>query len=101
MRLKEIALLIAENHKHIITSRWFYQDEYKNPLQCALMDLQDIEASDCVMVFMIGESQKGGCMVELGYAIAKAKPVIIIGERSNVFTHIVPCFSTWEEALLP
>lgn len=99
--LRLTASQIERETEHKITSRWWHCNEGKNPIQCALMDLQDMESSDCVLVFMQGSTNRGGRMVELGWALGRGKPVIIIGERTNVFTHLCPTFPTWNESLLP
>lgn len=99
--LQDVAIEIIKATGHTITSRWWTCAVGKNALQCALMDIQDMDSADCIMVFMRGATHRGGRMVELGYAIGKGKPVILIGEPTNVFTYLMPSFPTWQEALLP
>lgn len=74
------------------SSRWL--DEPPNgQLTDALarMDLEDVMTSDAlVMLNPDGWEQKGtgGRWVEFGYAVAMAKPILVVGERSNIFCHL-------------
>lgn len=54
----------------------------------AASDLADIDAADVVLVFTEHPSTSGGFHVETGYALAKGKRVVIIGERINLFHHL-------------
>lgn len=58
----------------------------------AKQDLLDIDHSDAVVLFTAGAvglgaalGGTGGRHVETGYAIAREKPVIVVGEPENVF----------------
>ena len=58
----------------------------------ALRDLTDIDAADIVVVANPPEyyrSGSGGRHVEMGYALALGKPVVLWGHPSNVF-HLLP-----------
>ena len=51
-------------------------------------DLIDIEISEALVLFTsayVGVEGGGGRHVETGYAIARSKPVIVVGEPENVF----------------
>jgi nucleoside 2-deoxyribosyltransferase len=74
-----------------ITARWVYGGEDGlTRTEIALLDLEDVDQADVVMSFThpYGTATSGGGRhVEFGYALAKSKRVILIGERENVFHH--------------
>jgi nucleoside 2-deoxyribosyltransferase len=82
---------------YTVTSRWLDVDEAghqkDNPddepfySAQAVNDLQDVARADVVVVLNLKTSE--GKAVETGLAIAWTKPVIIIGEKSNIF-HYLP-----------
>lgn len=73
--------------------------------QHVMNDYNDVSDSDVLVLFtesVTGEKGGGGRHVETGFALAKGKKVIVIGEPENVFHRgpqvtIVP---NWHEALL-
>ena len=84
-----------------VTSRWLDENE---PLDgsmthkedawythTALIDLEDINRADAMVFFsedpLMG-IPRGGRHVEFGYAIAKIKPIHVVGPRENVFHYI-------------
>lgn len=72
--------------------------------QAAWTDLQDVERADTLLVFGGQPSWApftGGRHVELGYALAMKKRVILVGPRENLFHwfELVEHFSDWDEAL--
>jgi len=84
-----------------VTSRWIragHQDGY-DPRKCAEEDLEDVDNSDILVAFTPPDNpsdsvqvhtspdlpSSGGRYVELGYAIAKNKGVIVAGKRENIF----------------
>lgn len=81
-----------EAHGHEVTSRWLLgSHDDLAPIICATDDLEDIERADALILFLDrGPGSRGGMYVELGYAIAKGKKVILVGERTNVFTWLAP-----------
>ena len=72
----------------------------------ASTDLTDIDNSDLLVLFTsnaVGVEGGGGRHVESGYAIAKALPVIVVGDPENVFHRLPRACSvvpTWNEALI-
>lgn len=86
-----------------VTSRWIWGDyEYLPPFRCAQDDLEDVEEADVLLAFSPREgfnSGSGGRHVELGYALALHKRVLLVGERENVFHSMVPAVATAEEAI--
>ena len=98
---------------HIVTSRWL--DERKSPKSTvadvsvahhvciAQRDLADIDRAD-VFVLFAAEHQKqkrGGHWVEMGYALAAGKKIIVLEELENTFCFLpgVQFFKNFEEFL--
>ena len=88
----------------VVTSRWINgghdiredanHDEQRR--RFAEEDLADIDEADALVAWNPKEhhrSGRGGRHVELGYAIAKGKMVILVGEPENVF-HWHPAVAT-------
>lgn len=70
----------------------------------AAEDLEDIDAADVVVCFTEAPGTgpaRGGRHVEMGYAIARGKTVLIVGHRENVFCCLPSVAYTvgWECAL--
>jgi nucleoside 2-deoxyribosyltransferase len=82
-----------ELHGHKVTSRWIdhndlYSPSFEVQQAGAIVDLEDVAEADILLAFNPDEfrnSGTGGRHVELGYAIALKKPILLIGERTNVF----------------
>jgi len=106
-RRKELAECAEELRAigHSITSRWLTgihdaldeKPSIEEARRFALEDLEDLNAADILLAFTEapGETQgraRGGRHVELGYAIAKGKPICIIGHRENVFCSLPEVF---------
>lgn len=70
-----------------VTSRWL--DGLEDRAQwgkCAERDLADVDAADVVIIYALpGSTVTAGRHVELGYAIAKKKIIILIGPAENIF----------------
>lgn len=52
------------------------------------MDLDDLTTSDVVVAFSLPEQHgwgTGGRHVELGYAMAVGKPIVLVGKHENLF----------------
>ena len=80
-----------EGEGHVVTSRWLDEKEGEPKAVAARADLDDIDASDVLLAFTENADvgyQTGGRHVELGYALAKRIPVILVGLRENVFHHL-------------
>lgn len=88
---------LFRTHGIDVTSRWIGGDhdtprageaEDAARRRFAEEDLDDIRVADCVVLLNPREhhrSGRGGRHVEVGYALALGKPIIIVGERENVF----------------
>ena len=80
-------------HGHQVGARWLTGHDSANPspslqAQWAAEDLQDIDAAEAVVVFQLpcdNPEQSIGRHVEFGYALAKGKPVSLIGLQTSVF----------------
>lgn len=81
---------------HEVTADWLYL-EHPAPTQeekteWALKDLRDVDRSDAVVLLSLPdgvEITSGGRYVELGYAIARRKIVVVVGKQETVF-HWLP-----------
>lgn len=90
---------------YTITSTWLYED-VKNTRDLefcwwAMKDLEDINRADTLVVFSGVASASGGMHVELGYALGRARAIVLVGPRENIF-HYLPgiiWFETWKAAL--
>jgi nucleoside 2-deoxyribosyltransferase len=89
-----------------VKARWIdlspTPEDEKNPVVLtgeAINDLEDLDNADAVVVLNLEKSE--GKAVETGYALAAGVPVIIIGERTNVFHYLpeVSIVETIEEAI--
>ena len=99
---------------HTITSRWIKGGHQINDeglsdvakeeerIRFALEDIEDLDAADVIINFTEkprSTNSRGGRHVEMGYALGtKAKVVVVIGPRENVF-HCLPkvlYFPNWE-----
>jgi nucleoside 2-deoxyribosyltransferase len=64
----------------------------------ALRDLHGIETSDLMIIDTLDPSSTGGRNVELGYALALKKRVILIGPPTTVFFALIrEAYKDWEE----
>lgn len=84
---------------HTVTARWvFGGEEGLSRAQIALLDLEDVDKAEVVVSFTHAHGTPtvgGGRHVEFGYALAKGKKVILIGDRENVF-HDHPQVETYQ-----
>lgn len=97
--------LLAKSVGSECVARWVYGGEDGlDRRQIALLDLEDVDRCNTMMLFTHPRGSKqtgGGRFVEFGYALAKKKRCIVIGEYENVFiSHPgVLVYNTWEEFL--
>lgn len=99
---------------HSITSRWVDGDDERpyeqmtgaDNRRCAEVDVIDVMACDCVILFSdpigVPSTSRGGRHVEMGIGLALGKNISIVGERENVFHWLdnVKVFPTWSDALI-
>jgi len=97
--------LVAKLPSAVCVARWVYGgEEGLDRRQIALLDLEDVEKANTVILFTHPRGSKqtgGGRFVEFGYALAKGKRCIVIGEYENVFiSHpSVLVYRDWAEFL--
>jgi hypothetical protein len=75
----------------VVTSRWLRGDGDLSPTW-ARRDLGDVAAADVLVALNPPEWHErgtGGRHVELGFALAMWKPIVLVGEISNIF-HRLP-----------
>ena len=102
--MKQVANILREKAGIEITSSWLEEphiatvtmDELPTEeiLSYAERDLKDIDNADVVVLFSIDPflaTVRGGRHCETGYAIAKGKPIYVIGPKENIF-HELDCF---------
>jgi len=104
--LREVVAEQPEAAGHVITSTWI-RERAENPAKAvanARRDLRQIDAAD-VLICHCPESRRAnsrsGFALETGYAFGCGKKIIIVGERTNIFTHLPEFhfFKTWPECL--
>jgi nucleoside 2-deoxyribosyltransferase len=92
-----------------IVSRWVYGGETgMTRQQIAVLDLADVEIADVVVSFTFPRGTPftgGGRHVEFGYALARGKQLVLIGERENVFHHFpnvsaFPSVDAWLDSVV-
>lgn len=87
-------------------------EEYDFNHQCAVDDMEDIEAADMFITFSetpteFAERPTGGRHVELGMALYLNKDIHVIGPRENVFYYLrsINVYADWnqfmEEFIIP
>ncbi len=87
-----------------VTSRWLDEPsgvttaaEFK---KCAYRDIEDIKRARFLIIDTLDVTPRGGREVELGYALAWGKPIMLVGPKRNVFHELAgKHFLTWDEAL--
>lgn len=98
---------ILKNVGHEVTARWLtgeHEAKDANPTEkemkdWALDDMNDINQSDAFLLFTDEYARRGGHYVEFGYTLGKGMEVYLIGQTTNVFTALVPCFDTFSAFL--
>lgn len=73
-----------------VTSSWLKSEDHLDDKH-ARLDLADVDRADALVLLNHKEwvnSGTGGRHVEVGYAIARGKPIVLVGERSNIFHYL-------------
>lgn len=71
-----------------VTSTWLTAAEHEMSDEWAQIDLADVARADVFVALNFmdwTECGRGGRHVELGYALALGKRIVLVGERSNIF----------------
>ena len=79
-----------ESQGHYVTSRWLRQLDDEGPMAAA-DDLADVTAADLLLALSPEAYRNigtGGRHVELGYALALGKQIVLVGARTNVSHHL-------------
>jgi len=109
-RRQEMVAVVARlvQAGHTVTSSWLAgADDDEPPLALAIWNINDLVAAECCLSFSeapaarVPWTSRGGRHVELGYALAVGKRLVVVGPRENVFHHL-PCVeicTTVEDAL--
>jgi nucleoside 2-deoxyribosyltransferase len=98
-----------------VTSRWLLEPHAPNAQMAAVTeddlesyainDLADIDRADMFVFFSLSDQtpfKRGGRHVEFGYALAKSKPILVVGPKENIFHCLhdrVRHVETWKIAL--
>jgi nucleoside 2-deoxyribosyltransferase len=109
---------------HEVTSQWHSGEQTKGPdmqassegcspkngnaVYWAEVNFEDIKKADALVMFSSSMAPnlsygRGGRFTELGYALAKSKRVLIIGEGECIFQALVPedfWFVDWEDFIM-
>src|SRR5216683_1181734 len=84
--MERVARRLAANG-YEITARWVYGGEDGLSLEeIAKVDLNDVDEADVLVSFTYTRgtlTSGGGRHVEFGYALARGKRLVLIGEREN------------------
>lgn len=91
-----------EEHGHDIqaTPIWLTgRNDDSCPMECASNDMDDLFASNLLLFFSERVGRNGGSLVELGMALAKGIPVVVVGSYTNVFTRLCRRVDSVDELL--
>ena len=86
----EKAAVVFERAGYIVARPWwFFEEDGTDAMkeELAIADVVGVINADCVVVLNLEKSE--GKAVETGITIALGKPLIVVGERSNIF-HWLP-----------
>lgn len=81
---------LLESRGNRVTSSWLRHLDEEGDLY-ARIDLADITRADMLLALNPGgwkQKGAGGRHVELGYALALGKKIVVVGVRSNIFHHL-------------
>ncbi len=89
---------VLESRGHIITFKWWEGQEF-NKLEKSLFDLEGVKTADALVVYMENSHSYKGTWVEVGYAIAKGKPIYFMGQENAdmVFRSHILCRDFYTE----
>ena len=86
-----VAQITEAGHK--CTAKWIWDDTHCGvSTTAALADLSDIDASNCLVLFVdqYGPTPGKGKFVELGYAYAQGKQIVLVGEDTQTVFYTLP-----------
>lgn len=80
---------------HRVTSRWLDEEDSssmpEDPEYCQRVAKEDLRDIDDAHLFLILTDERpvgGGHHVELGYALAREKHIVVVGPAKSVFHHL-------------
>jgi nucleoside 2-deoxyribosyltransferase len=84
--LREAVMPLLHRDGHTITSGWLSHEGYNNAPDSdvqALGDLADVDKADCLLMWaeQYGQRPGRGKYVELGYAHARGKRIVLVGNE--------------------
>ena len=102
----KIAVGLTQAADIICTARWLTEHS-EMTAEWAQRDLDDIDAADVLVALNAAtwnepaaNKGSGGRHVELGYALARGKPIVLVGVRSNIFhSHPAVRLISWHDAM--
>jgi nucleoside 2-deoxyribosyltransferase len=83
----------APNHQYI-DPEFDYVPKQQSIMTYTQADLSAIDESDMVVAYLTNYPKYGGLAVEVGYAFAKGKPIILVSEKDDTDGMIV-ALSKW------
>lgn len=89
---REAAALI-EREGHEITEPWWDHPDTNDPVELedqAARDIHGVEHSDALVLLNLAKSE--GKAVETGIALARHIPILLVGDKSNVFHSLTDDF---------
>ena len=96
---------VLRSFGYSVTSRWLRElsppkielDDVSAKFlrQHAEQDIEDINEAEVFVLFTRDKKERGGMYVEMGYALAKNKNVILVGPKRNIF-HWLPEIQTFD-----
>ena len=85
----EAELIESMGHEVICDCVWLTGcNDDTAPIECASNVLRDLRQSDMLLCYTTEAGTRGGLYVELGVALERGIPVIIVGPYTNVFTRL-------------
>jgi len=96
---------------HIVVSTWLEEPPVRPEgmseeifeKKMAMKDLQEVASADCFILDVQNPSRTAGKMVETGFALAKHKLVIVVGEppAHSIFLNLADMhFNTWDDLFI-
>ena len=82
---------LIKKRKYVVTSSWLREDCIGVDDEHARLDLSDVARADILLALNpieFANKGTGGRHVELGYALALGKQIVLVGVRTNVFHHL-------------
>lgn len=91
--LKTVVVPKLHERNIIVCSSWIYQEaEPGNEQYWAIRCLEEVTRCDLLVIFQeqFGETPGRGKYVEFGYALARNKPIMVIGEKIDCIFYYYP-----------